>query len=127
MSAQPRRRLEVEDLADVTVVRFVDPKTVDEESIQLIGQQPFRLAEESGRRKLLLTFKDVDYLASAMLGKLVSLNRKLQEAGGRLILCNIHEEIRDVFEITRMDRFFTMTKDETAGLAILQLPSPNAG
>jgi len=119
MSAQPRRRIEVEHIGDVTVIRFVDRKMVDEESIQALGQQLFRLVEEAGRRQLLVSFKDVDYLASAVLGKLITLHRKLQAAGGRLILCNIGREIHDVFEITRMDQFFTIGEDEAHGLARL--------
>ena len=102
-----------------------------EESIQALGQQLFRLVEEAGRRKLLVSFKDVDYLASAVLGKLITLHRKLQAAGGRLILCNIGREIHDVFEITRMDQFFTIGEDEADGLARLacglEPPAPPGG
>src|ERR671923_1144530 len=100
MSSQPRRRrLEVEDIGDVTVVNFVDKKILDEQNIQIIGDQLFSLVDESGRRKLLLNFGNVEYLSSAALGKLVALNKKLQAAGGRLILCNIAPQIYEVFEI----------------------------
>ena len=40
MSAQPkRRRLEVEDIGEVTVVNFTDKKILDEQNIQVIGEQ----------------------------------------------------------------------------------------
>src|SRR5208283_4492889 len=58
MSSQPRRsRLEVEDIGDVTVVNFVDRKILDEQNIQIIGQQLFSLVDELGRRKVLLNFQ----------------------------------------------------------------------
>jgi anti-sigma B factor antagonist len=117
MSSQPRRRrLEVEQIGDVTVVNFVDRKILDEQNIQVIGEQLFSLVDEEGWRKLLLNFRNVEYLSSAALGKLITLNKKLQAAGGRLILCNIDPQIHEVFEITRLDRFFNIQKEEQAAL-----------
>ena len=90
MSSQPRRRrLEVEQIGDVTVVNFIDRKILDEQNIQIIGEQLFGLVDEEGCRKLLLNFGNVEFLSSAALGKLITLNKKLQAAKGRLILCNI--------------------------------------
>ena len=76
MSSQPRRRrLEVEDIGDVTVVNFTDKKILDEQNIQVIGEQLFSLVDELGRRKILLNFGNVEFLSSAALGKLITLNR----------------------------------------------------
>jgi len=117
MSTQPRRRrLEVEDIGDVTVINFVDKKILDEQNIQVIGEQLFSLVDQEGRRKLLLNFGNVEYLSSAALGKLITLNKKLQGVGGRLILCNIDPQIYEVFEITKLDRFFNIQKEEQAAL-----------
>jgi anti-sigma B factor antagonist len=113
---QRRRRLEVEDIGDVTVVNFVDRRILDEQNIQVIGEQLFSLVDEVGRRKILLNFGNVEFLSSAALGKLIALHKKLQAVGGRLILCNIDPEIYEVFEITRLDKFFTIQKEEQAAL-----------
>src|ERR1700716_733972 len=112
MSAQPRRRrLEVEDIGDVTVVNFIDRKILDEQNIQIIGEQLFSLVDEVGRRKILLNFRNVEYLSSAALAKLITLNKKLQQVNGRLILCNIDAQIKEVFEITKLNRLFTIFDD----------------
>jgi anti-sigma B factor antagonist len=117
MSSQPRRRrLEVEQIGDVTVVNFVDRKILDEPTIQVIGDQLFSLVDEEGWRKLLLNFGNVEYLSSAALGKLITLHKKLQAAGGRLILCNIDPQIYEVFEITKLDKIFNIQKEEQAAL-----------
>ena len=117
MSTTPRRRrLEVEDIGDVTVVKFVDRRILDEQNIQIIGEQLFSLVDEVGRRKVLLNFANVEFLSSAALGKFITLQKKLQATNGRLILCNIDPEIYEVFEITKLDKFFTITKDEQGGL-----------
>jgi anti-sigma B factor antagonist len=117
MSAQPRRRrLEVEDIGDVTVVNFTDKKILDEQNIQVIGEQLFSLVDELGRRKLLLNFGNVEYLSSAALGKFITLNKKLQAVNGRLILCNIDPQIYEVFEITKLNKLFNIQKEEQAAL-----------
>ena len=111
-----RRRLELEPIGDVTVVNFVDRKILDDQNIQVIGEQLFSLVDEQGLRKILLNFSNVEYLSSAALGKLITLNKKLQQAGGKLILCNIDAQIFEVFEITKLDRFFKIIKEEQAAL-----------
>lgn len=111
-----RRRLEVEHIGDVTVVNFVDRKILDEQNIQIIGEQLFSLVDEEGWRKILLNFSNVEYLSSAALGKLITLNKKLTTAGGKLILCNIDAQIYEVFEITKLDKFFKIMKEEQAAL-----------
>jgi len=117
MTSQPRRRrLEVEDIGDVTVVNFTDRKILDEQNIQVIGEQLFSLVDEAGRRKVLLNFGNVEYLSSAALGKLITLNKKLQAAGGRLVLCNIDPQIYEVFEITKLNKLFNIHKEEQAAL-----------
>ena len=121
MSTQParRRRLEVEDIGDVTVVSFTDRKILDEQNIQVIGDQLFSLVDELGRKKLLLNFGNVEYMSSAALGKLITLNKKVQSSGGKLVLCNIDATIREVFEITKLDKLFTIRGDEQEGLQML--------
>jgi len=117
MSQPPRRRrLEVENIGDITVVNFLDKKILDEQNIQIIGEQLFSLVDNEGCRKVLLNFSNVEYLSSAALGKLITLNKKLQQAGGRLVLCNIDPQIHEVFEITKLDKFFKIMKEEQAAL-----------
>jgi len=117
MSSQPRRqRLQVEDTGDVTVVHFTDKKILDEQNIQVIGEQLFSLVDELNRRKLLLNFGNVEYLSSAALGKLITLNKKVNAVNGKLVLCNIDPQIYEVFEITKLNKLFNIQKDEQAAL-----------
>jgi anti-sigma B factor antagonist len=121
MSTQPRqRRLNKEHIDDVTVINFVDKKILDEQNIQTIGEQLTTLVEEENSqrdcKKFLLNFGNVEYLSSAALGKLIALNKKIKGLGGRLMLCNIHPDIREVFEITRLSTFITIQEDEQAAL-----------
>jgi len=116
MSAQPhRRRLEVENVGDATVVCLTDRKILVEQNIQAIGEQLFNLVGE-GRKKLLLNFRNVEYMSSAVLGMLVTLNKKVQMAGGKLVLCSIDPQIQEVFAITKLDKLFVIRGDEQEAL-----------
>lgn len=114
------RRLEVADVGDVTVVRFVDRKILDEGNIQEMGQELFALVEEEKRGKILLNFSQVDFLSSAALGKLITLDKKVKSHTGKLKLSNIRPEIYEVFAITRLNKLFDIRDDEAAALAALQ-------
>jgi anti-sigma B factor antagonist len=119
MSSQPRRRrLEVEDNGEVTVVNFIDRKILDEQNIQKIGEDLFSLVDELGRKKILLNFSNVEYLSSAALGKFITLNKKVQSVTGTLVMCNINEDIFEVFEITKLNRLFNIQKDEQTALQV---------
>ena len=120
-TSQPRRRrLEVVEEGDVTVVNFIDRKILDEQNIQKIGEDLFSLVDELGRKKILLNFGNVEYLSSAALGKFITLNKKVNASGGKLILCNIDANIYEVFEITKLNKLFNIQKEEQAALQAFQ-------
>ena len=108
------RRVEIREVGDITVVRFRDHKIIEDISIQELGQELFQLVEKDHRKKLLLNFTGVDFLSSAALGKLITLDKKVKAAEGALKLCSIRPEIYEVFAITKLNRLFEI-KDEEAG------------
>jgi len=111
------RRMQVSEVGDVSVVRFVDRKILDEANIQELGQELFQLAEDDNRKKLLLNFVSVEFLSSAALGKLITLDKKVKARGGRLKLSNIRPEIYEVFAITKLNKLFDIKDDEADALA----------
>ncbi len=106
--AASHRRLDLEEVGDVTVAKFIDKKILDESNIQVIGNQMFSLVEDDGRRKVLLDFSNVEYLSSAALGKLIVMDKKLKAAQGQLSMCAVRAEILEVFKITKLDKLFTI-------------------
>lgn len=111
------RRLEVSEVGDVTVVRFVDRKILDEANIQELGQELFDLVEKENRQNLLLNFQSVEFLSSAALGKLITLEKKVKSHSGKLKLCEIRPQIYEVFAITRLNKLFVIKDEEADALA----------
>jgi anti-sigma B factor antagonist len=104
------QRLEVERIGDATVVNFRGKKILDDQVIQAIGEQLFSLVEELGRGRMFLNFGNVKYLSSAALGKLVTLNKMVNNVGGQLVLCNINPQIEEVFAITKLNMLFSIQR-----------------
>ena len=110
--ASGTRRLDVQEVNDVTVAKFVDRKILDEGNIQVIGNQLFGLVDEDHRQKIVLDFSNVEYLSSAALGKLITMDKKVRSIGGKLRLCNIRADILEIFKITRLDKLFVIKENQ---------------
>lgn len=101
----------------VTVVRFSDTKVIDQRNINQIGAELDEMVDKGGVRQMLINMENVRYLSSAVLGKLISLHKKLLTNTGELKLCCIADSIFEVFEITRLDRVFHIYDTEEEALA----------
>jgi anti-sigma B factor antagonist len=108
-------RITVNESADVSVVNFIDRKILDEANIQELGRELFGLVED-GNKKILLNFSNVEFLSSAALGKLITLDKKVKSASGQLHLSDIRPEIYEVFAITRLNKLFEIHDTEAAAL-----------
>ena len=61
---------------------------------------------ERGSRKFIVDFSKTDYIDSSGLGVLVTLSKKIREEGGELSLAELSEDLRILFELTRIDSLF---------------------
>ena len=113
-------RLEVSEIGDVSVIRFVDRRILDAANIEGLGDELFGLVENDHRKQLLLNFTGVEFLSSAALNKLIILDKKVKSHSGKLVLCDLRQEIKEVFAITRLDQLFTISDSESAALAEFQ-------
>lgn len=111
-----KRRIVVNDVGEVSVVRFLDRKIVDSANIEELGEELFSLVEKEKKSFVLLNFEGVEFLSSAALNKLILLDKKVKTAGGKLRFCCLRAEIMEVFSITRLDRVFKIKKTEADGL-----------
>lgn len=65
-------------------------------------------AMEGGERKFVVDFAETGYIDSSGLGVLVSLSKKIREAGGDLRLAGLNDDLRTLFELTKLDTLFTI-------------------
>ena len=104
---------QVQKVGDVTVV--------DVEGQLIVGNRQElkqRVLEEleKGERKFLVDFTRTGYIDSSGLGVLVSLSKKIREQGGELRLSSLNEDLRTLFELTKLDTLFRIADARDQGL-----------
>jgi len=77
------------------------------------------VVSQEGCTKILLNFSGVDFLASDMLGTVVSLNKTMKKKAGKLVLCEVCRDIRQVLATTKLDTLLTVKVTEAEGLMAL--------
>jgi len=111
-----RSGLVVEQLADISIVKFTRRYILSGETIETLAEHLFSLVENEGHRKLVLNFAQVDRMTSALLGKLILLHRKLKALRGWLVLCKIAPEIYEIFTLLKMHKLLGIYPDEQEAL-----------
>ncbi len=71
---------------------------------------------EHDARRFLIDFSDTGYIDSSGLGVLVSLSKKIREQGGELRLANLNDDLRTLFELTKLDTLFHIANSREEAL-----------
>ena len=116
MSAQPYRWFQAEQVGDITVVRFLHRGHLTGDAVEAVAGQLDRLVNEEGRLHLLLNLANVEGIASAMLGRFLTLHHRLLAAGGRLKFCGLSPAVHEVFATARLPALFGLYPGEEEAL-----------
>ena len=111
--------LKVTREADCTRVDFAEKHVIDEVVIRAIGNELSKLVDETHRPRIIICFKGVEHLSSAALGTLITVTNRVKAKDGQLRLCDIHPQILQIFEITKLNRILRIEKDLAAAKASL--------
>ena len=109
-------RISVEYTDNATIVIFTDEKILEEKDIQALQESIMSVIEQAERINLILDFRNVLMLSSAVLGLLIRVSKKVYECDGQLRLCNINSRIYEIFKITRLTKIFDIYKDREGAL-----------
>ncbi len=71
---------------------------------------------EKGERKFVVDFSNAGYIDSSGLGVLVSLSKKIRERGGEMRLARLNEDLRTLFELTKLDTLFKIADSREEAL-----------
>ncbi len=104
-------RISVEYKENATVVAFTDEKILEETDVRALREAVASVVEQAPGIHLVLDFRHVKFLSSAVLGLLIRISKRVYEQNGKLRLCNIHPGIYEVFKITRLTSVFDICED----------------
>ena len=108
----------VRQVEGVTVVDVLNPRLAGETNVELFGEELAQVAETAESRNVVVNLRSVEFLASAALGKLIALHRRVKAYDGLMRICCVRPEVLDLFTITRLDRLFEIADDETQAVAV---------
>ena len=70
-----------------------------------------------GARQVVVDFANTGYIDSSGLGALVSIGKRLREVGGSLRIAGLNDDLRTLFELTRLDTLFALHPTRADALA----------
>lgn len=114
MSDAPK--IVIQKLWDVTVVDFQEARLLEAHQIEAIGTALYELTDKMDRKKIILDFGKVQFLASAAIGMLMTLHKKSSAIKGTFVIAGLKPELMKVFEIMRLTKIFHFAPDEAAAL-----------
>ncbi len=98
MADQPYKYL----ICPLVVVKVTEEQIRGDQLADSLRDEFLAIATQTGATFVVLDFQAVTFLVSTGIRPLLSLNRYLHSKGGRLVLCNLNENIRELFEQTRL-------------------------
>jgi anti-sigma B factor antagonist len=105
---------------NIMVVSFLEVSFLDETSIKTLGDELEALINEKINKKqdinLVIDFSNIEYLSSAVLGRLVKIYKLVKKSQGKVKLCSIKNNILQVFKVTKLDNMFEIHPDRNKAL-----------
>jgi anti-sigma B factor antagonist len=101
----------------ILTVIFDDARILDETKLEELGRELIETLNRTTEERVILDFRNVRFMSSSMLGKLVQVHKKSTEFKVKMKLCSIDPEIRQVFKITKLDKLFDIESDEASARA----------
>lgn len=111
--------LELDTVEEVAIVKFRDKKVMDPSRIEQMGKELLELLDDEDNERLLINFDNVSFFSSAAINKLIVLEKQVRAKGGKLRLCNLRPEVRDLFSYTSLDQMFQIDQEQVDSIEAL--------
>ena len=112
--------LEVRHEGPITVVELLNEEILEEGIINSIADSLFSVLADNPGLNLLVSFAKVRHLSSSALGILIRLNKRMQESGGVLKLCELQKSLHEIFVITKLNRLFEIYDSEETAISAFE-------
>lgn len=86
----------------VAVVTLLDGQVQEDRTVEGLRRDLHAAAAAEPCKKWVLDFHNVTYFNTGGIRPLLSLHRKLQEQGGRIVLCQVRDSLKEVLQVTRL-------------------------
>lgn len=104
------KRLDKNDISVLYPAGFLDAHTVPQ------FESALNELVENRRYKIVVNFKDLDYISSAGLGVFMGFIEEVRNNGGDIKLCNLSERVYKVFDLLGFPALFEIYNQESEAL-----------
>jgi len=98
--------------SDALIASFLESGDRGSETIDQVRRNLHRIVGDAKHKKLLLNFRAVAFLSSAMISQLIMLNKSCKAQGVKLTFCEVSPNVMEVFRITKLSRQFDFEESE---------------
>jgi anti-sigma B factor antagonist len=105
--------VEYKKYGEIAIAFVHSERIIGTGDVSKFGDEIIRFLEKRPDSHLLLNFEKVDFMSTAMLTELLRINDVVRTQRGSLRVCGLREEMKQVFEVTKLDTIFRIEKDCT--------------
>lgn len=102
MTRTPSRYVETSLQSGVLVLTLKTRQIEGEEIAADLRQEMTAAVDAAGVSKVVIDLQHIHYISSVALSPLLGLRKKLREANGQIIICNLSRSVGDVFYATKL-------------------------
>jgi anti-sigma B factor antagonist len=109
--------LMVQAYDQIVVAKVMKERLLDAGHITAFGAGLIELLDRYPKVSLIIDLSEVQYLSSAVLGKLVAIHKKTKELKGRMAIAGALGPVLPLFKVTGLDKVLTFFPEAGVGVS----------
>ncbi len=114
--------VEIKNEAGTLIAEFWDCLRLDPAPVRDLRQHFENHLKNGGKPDLVVDLNGVTYAGSAALGGFIGIHRVSSQNSGRIVFCQVDENVLEVFRVSKLSPLFAFARDRAAALALLAAP-----
>lgn len=90
------------------VLALAVPSQVDSADFDRLHEQVLAAVSDHPAGRWVMDLARLQYMGSSVLGLMVNIRQRVIQAGGRLVLCDMHPKLHQVFRTCSLERLFVI-------------------
>ncbi len=113
------RPVTTRDERGVLILTLEEPAGVNDGQSDVYRQKVYQAVHDLPRPRVAVDLGPIDFLSSSGVALLIGLRRRVESAGGELMLFRVHPHVRDLLRIMKIEPLFRTADDEDSAVTAL--------
>ncbi len=94
----------------INLIELDLPETIDTQEFDKINESMLTAVKAKARERWVIDLSNVSYMGSAMLGLMINIRQQIKGSGGKLVVCCLSDELREIFRTCSLERLFVIAR-----------------